>query len=176
MGSGDSFRRSNLLNLADKIASKVSCPYGIKIDETKWTAEILVFMNLSHDKIATGIEAHCKIIVYDDWGQFMPDVQCREHWVKRETDWHVSPDGTLCYDLDLRWRDKVGFVLRQDGIRAASIFASEWCIHHSRVLLWRHYCAYTNNIEIWPTEWPAWGHGEKGRSEYRLSKLQKREC
>jgi len=174
MNIGDSFKWSNLLNLADKINSKVSSPLGIKIDETTWAAEIRAFLNLSHDGIVTGIEAHCVITAYDDWISFMPDVKCGEHWVKHEIDWHVGPDGSLCYDLDLRWQDKVGHVLNQDGIKAASNFAAEWCLHHSRVLLWRHYYAYANNIEKWPADWPAWGHGEKGRKEYRSSKLLKR--
>lgn len=171
MTTEDCFKKSNLLHLADAFEHKAPSPFGMHVDMRNWRGTTRTFLNLSHDRISSSIDAHCIITADDNWVMNQPEVICREHWVRRHIDWHVGEDGGLCYDLDLRWLEKVSTVFQSEGIRAAAKFAAEWCLHHTKALLWKHHYAYVHNIEKWPSDWPAWGHGDVGRMEYRSEKL-----
>lgn len=164
----EAFRQSDLLNLATCIESHHARSSGIRLSPDKSAATLAGTVTLSHDGIGANTEATCWYFLHHDWVNVPPVVRCREPWVRKgDPDWHVSKEGVLCYDLDLRWQREVGTVMSEEGMRAASAFAAAWCVHHSKWLLLRHRFAYENNIRSWPKDWPAWKHGEQGRREYR---------
>jgi hypothetical protein len=171
----ESFKQSDLLNLATLVESQFAASFGIKIDRQNWSAKILGVLNLSHDEIETDLLAYCSFEICHDWWKNLPTAYCNDYWVRKDIDFHIGEDGWICFDVDVRWQKYVANVLKQEGMRAAALYGAAWFSHHCRWLLYRHHYFYVNNISEWPKDLPAWGHGNEGRREFFLNEFRKRQ-
>lgn len=171
----ESFKYSDLLNLADLIDGQLAASFGIKVDRQNWSATISGVLNLSHDEIQTGLLAYCTFVIFHNWWENRPDVYCNDYWVRKDIEFHIGKDGWICFDVDVRWQKYVTNVLEQEGMRAAALYAAAWCLHHCRWLLFRHHHFYVNDITEWPKDLPAWGHGDDGRQEFFRNEFRMRQ-
>jgi hypothetical protein len=159
-------------NLALRIHEQLVVREFLIQDQNKLSIVVKGRLGLSHDDIATPTTAHCTFIVDREWLATPPQVICAENWViKGQPDWHVSRGGTLCFELDVNWRDLVGQVSEESGLGVAAEFATGWCLNSARWLLYRHSLASQLGLKKWPRSWPYWSHGEMGRREYEKMKL-----
>jgi len=120
---------------------------------------------LLHDFAAeTTYPANCIFIASTEWRHVPPKVFCSESWLKKGIDWHVLPDGSLCYEFFKRWADRVSIVNTSNEVHDTVQYAARWCVNGSRRLLEKHLFADRQNIKAWPKQWDAWPHGIQAAS------------
>jgi hypothetical protein len=167
------FRRSDVLNLAERIQKQLGSSPGIRVSPDSRQASFSGYLNLSHTNVESDVNAYCQFHVFCDWETQLPALFCHEPWVKKDWDWHVGKDGNVCYELPLRWQDHIRKVRQEAGFVLAIGYAATWCLNSTRWLLYRHHFAYENSISVWPKNWPAWRHNEDGISDYRRSPFRR---
>jgi len=94
-----------------------------------------------------------------------PVVICMETWIIRETNWHCSSEGGLCWIKEQLWRklhgssEKTTALVYEEGARQ---------LHNDVLsLINKHYYAKMTGITEWQKEWDEWSHFEKGNLEYK---------
>ncbi len=131
-------------------------------------------LNLAHDGIVTDVVAECEFSFVKEWRVQMPKVTCFSPWIRKGGDWHIYNDGSLCWEFDLMWRDKIAEVEKKEGSISVIQLAGAWIIHSAQWLLYRHHYAAIHGITTWPSNWPYWRHGPKAAGEqYRELQKQK---
>lgn len=160
------FQTSALLNLGMLLKEELVENHGTVLNKSAGTMEVTGKLSLAHDDFKTHKSARCRIKVTPDWSVQPPKVWCVESWVRHDWDWHAGDGGRLCYVIDEQWGDLVGSVFDQQGQLAAARYAVALCLRNVRWLLYRHYIASVMNIKVWPEDWKAWSHGDKGIREY----------
>ena len=99
----------------------------------------------------------------------MPEVYCVEPWVRRDIDWHVYPDGMLCWQYPQFWFDWMSLVASETDLEGTLAYAARWCLSSVRSLLHKHRLAQELGLTEW--QWPAWAHGEdEARRQYQRYK------
>lgn len=174
---------SDALTLAFAVRRVLSRPAIFHIAEDGRTITVEGRLNLSHEEIVTRATALCTFVIPVVWKKRLPSVWCREPWRKHplpggltNAEWHVLSDGSLCYELPHRWRDKIPEAEQAGGTPAAIALAQDWILNSVRWLLYRHLEAFRHNLTYWDNErWPAWGHGYEGPREYfKIKEREKR--
>lgn len=165
-------RWSNLSNLIEAFHRQ-----ALQVERVKRlgdSAEVSLFIPLAHDHIETDARAKCRAVLTADFITDLPKVYCEEYWLKKDADWHVNGDGSLCYELDARWSHKMkAFYDRFSLVEVVNI-AAFWSVHHVKSLLYRHLLGYENGLSRWPKEWEAFRHGERGREDFERELLSLR--
>lgn len=106
-----------------------------------------------------------------DWPDAPPKVWCFESWIRRDIDWHVYPDGGLCWCLDAEWKDLQGWrgksrdAIATDGLR--------WLFKAVDLMLVRHLVGHYRKLVEWPDEWNAWAHGDTGVAQYEQQRISR---
>lgn len=109
----------------------------------------------------------CRILIYDEWFQFMPKIHCIEPWIRRgSADWHIYSDGSLCWDLKNRWHEHIASIPSYYSMEETSTHSAAYLLNSVRSLLAQHYIAWQLNLLKWPSEWPQWSHNQQGVLEY----------
>jgi len=109
--------------------------------------------------------ARIEIDISQDWETSPPRVFCKEHWVKRDIDWHVYSDRSLCYIYDREWADEV-LSVQNLGEQDRALYLSDLLLTFVIYLLDRHCLSEQLGITNWI--WPERPHGrEKAEEEYR---------
>ena len=105
------------------------------------------------------------------WPGQPPSVWCTAPWVRRDINWHVFSDSKLCWCLNLRWLDVQGWPCKsRDAIATDGL---NWLFSSVDLLLTRHLVGHYRNLDKWPEEWTAWGHGEDGIQEYEQQPIRR---
>ena len=110
------------------------------------------------------VKATCIVSFSTKWLTAPPVICCPNLWVRRETNWHVGTDGTLCYVLDAEWKDRVRDVATRHDVDGVAAYAAEYLMRNTRWLLQRHLVGDQQNIKKWI--WEGWSHNQKGQAEY----------
>jgi hypothetical protein len=137
--------------------------------ESRPTGKVRGILNLSNGETRTKKDAMCEFEIDSDWMSKPPKVNCFESWIKVGANWHVYEDSSLCYVLGDLWRDFLRDIEKKMPLELDDLAAC-WCVANVKSLLYRHYRASELRLTTWPSEWDFWGHGDKGRQEYELSK------
>lgn len=89
----------------------------------------------------------------------MPTVYCLSPWVKCGSDWHIFPNGWVCWEKPEIWKDLIGKMMKCKTESNALInFAATWCMNSVISLLCRHWYAHRYEIKTWPPQWKYWPH------------------
>jgi len=129
-------------------------------------------LNLSHQDIATRVNASCSLCIPSNWMERSPALRCLEIWIRgrerRDTrpEWHINDDDSFCYVLDAEWKELLDSVRSEHGPEAAMTAAAYYCINNVRWLLFRHLEGYRRKLRKWPREWPQWAHYAAGLQDY----------
>lgn len=101
----------------------------------------------------------------------MPVVKVNELWMHKSADWHCYQDGSICWELEERWKSKLAEIKCHNPPQGDFLnFAISWCLESSICLISRHWYAHTSNITEWPKEWKYWAHGTEGKKDYERGK------
>ena len=163
---------SEVLTLGSLLRCEFVGKASLSLDCTSDRVTVLGSLNLSYDQVSTRASSACEIRIERFWRTQLPKVFCRAPWrrevlpQKGNAEWHVNPDGSLCYELPERWQCTLAHAEAQLGPDTAGRLAAAWCLGSVRWLLYHHLEAYRVNLQTWPAEWPAWGHYERGPAEY----------
>ena len=152
-------------------------PIIVSSEQTIRTETFLRFdarIPLKHDQVETSAEANCRFWLFPHFETMMPRVSCADYWVRKDIEWHINTDGTLCYELAERWKRQMSVLKKRLTPSDLMYVASNWCLHHTQSLLFRHLHGYENNMTIWPTKWKAFRHGNDGTADYFRSLIEKR--
>jgi hypothetical protein len=124
-------------------------------------------MSLDHLTVVnTGLSISARISGILNWKQAVPIFKPNVDWLRRETDWHCSPEGELCVLLGCEWVDGIKEHLKMHSEVATAEWAATWYMDSAASLTYRHYLGYKYNITKWPQAWTAYGHGWDGIEEY----------
>lgn len=104
--------------------------------------------------------------------QHPPQIYCDEPWVRRDVDWHVYPDGGLCWVLPRQWRDIQAWLGKPK--KRIAVDGAKWMFESSQLLLSRHLLASETGIVSWQDEWGEWAHGSEGIKQYERNRPFKR--
>lgn len=175
MNVDEAIRWSNLCNFIEAFHRQ-----ALRVERVKRlgdSAEISLCIPLAHDHIETGAQANCRAVLDADFITVLPKVYCVEFWLKKEADWHVNGDGSLCYELDARWRHKMNAFYERFSLVEVVNIAAFWCVHHVKSLLYRHLLGYESSLSKWPSDWEAFRHGDRGREDFDRELLSlRRRC
>jgi hypothetical protein len=95
-------------------------------------------------------------------------------FLRKELDWHVLPNGLICYVLQHQWeREMSRFFQRDHSMDNVVGFAAGWCLSALDSLLVRHLIGYRLGLQKWPAEWSAWKHGSEGVEQYEEESREK---
>ena len=122
----------------------------------------------------TKVKGDCEFVLTERLLDLPPAVRCFNKWIRREIDWHVYNDGTLCYELPQRWKDVLAQIDTENGERVAGICALDWCLAGVRKLLSFHLIAYSEGLRTWPKSWQAWKHFPGGPIQYLREKAEQK--
>lgn len=91
--------------------------------------------------------------------QYHPIVVSSAPWLRRECDWHVYPDGSLCWTYPQHYFELMRELSRH--LDQAELFqtAAYWCVSKCAELVQRHLTADRHSIKTWLPQWDAWPHG-----------------
>lgn len=106
--------------------------------------------------------------VGSDWLQRPPVARANCSFLKRELDWHVFADGSLCYVLGEQWQEELNRAYL-DNYRSNKVLglAAGWCLSAVDSLLVRHLIGRRLGLIRWPPEWADWRHGIDGVEQFR---------
>lgn len=107
------------------------------------------------------------IAISSSWETRCPQVRCREKWMKKGADWHISDDGTLCYALTNHWADAIKELESKLPVLCFIEISAQWMIDCVQWLLNAHLYAHQFDMERWPDEWASWPHYDKGVKKYQ---------
>lgn len=161
----------NLLTAFEKLPIIVSSD---KILRTESFVRFNARIPLKHDKIETIAEATCHFQLFREFERKMPQVSCSEYWIRKDIEWHINTNGTLCYELAERWKRYMADLTQKLSRADLMYVASHWCLHHIQSLLYRHLHGYENNMTVWPAQWKAFRHGDDGTVDYLQRLLERR--
>ena len=160
------YNESNIAIDFAMVARKMLTLPSLNIINPNRYIELEGYLNLP-----TNSKAKCKFTFKDNCFIRLPRVVCYEKWIKKgDLDWHIYPDGELCYELPERWENTLKLLKNKITFQESIEYAILWCINSSRDLLYKHLLAFRYDIDIWPKEWDYWGHGMLGIREYRFTK------
>lgn len=108
------------------------------------------------------------IRVNPDWWNQPPDVICTEFWVRKEADWHVNDNGTLCWVLGNQWRDTISIFDQKSSSSGVCDAASFFLIRNVTYLLNCHRMGHEKAARDWDPSWSAFLHGSLGVDQYKL--------
>ncbi|MDD5670040.1 MAG: hypothetical protein PHN49_00195 [Candidatus Omnitrophica bacterium] len=161
--------------MTTKIYSGLEEPKSLWLPNSKNSlGDVRGVLNLSYADVITKANAECFFRISLDWMDTPPAVFCREAWIKRGEDWHVSPGFQLCYVLDSEWHDNIKKFISRCSLEETENIAAFWCLRNVRALLYNHRQVFDLGIDRWPGKWAFWDHGDRGREEYAASKLKRR--
>jgi hypothetical protein len=114
--------------------------------------------------------APVRILVHPEWVEIAPVVFCDANFIRREIDWHVQNDGSLCHVLAQQWRWQLGQWWEQ-GIEIGQLVdtAATWCCQNVDSLVTRHLHGHRIGLTKWPKLWRQWSHFQKGVDEFKNS-------
>lgn len=113
----------------------------------------------------------CTVHLPVDWLTKPPKVWCHEGWFRRgNIDWHAYSDGSLCWDLHLRWYFHLESLMKVMTREQLALHAAEYLLNSVRSLLLRHFTGYKLGLKSWPSEWLQWSHGNAGVAEYMTTR------
>lgn len=163
---------SEALTLGDLFRRELTGRVSLSLDQIGGRVVVLGSLNLSFNQVSTRAYSDCGFYVGRSWRTRPPVVFCRAPWRPPvsasggNAEWHVNGDGSLCYELPDRWQRTLTDAEAEHGVSIVLRLAAAWCLSSVRWLLYHHLEAFRANLQLWPTEWPAWGHYERGRAEY----------
>lgn len=126
--------------------------------------EGLLTLQTVPDKAVVG--CLCAIEIEDGWCTELPEVRCFENWIRKDIDWHVYSDGSLCWEIPPRWTHQLYSVGLSNSPKEVCAFAAAYLLNSVRSLLARHHIGWQLGLVRWPQEWRAWSHGDAGYSEF----------
>lgn len=167
------------LNLAALIMQRLEPPHGVGIIRAhrphcpvvgyKAHGQWALRAHGERGKVKVAIEFDVSF----DWLARPPSVRVKAPFIRKEADWHVNANGTLCNILVDQWEDH----FKEAKAGGSSImelldFAATWSLASSDSLISRHLIAARESLLKWPSDWEQWSHFQAGRDEYRRSKKQ----
>jgi hypothetical protein len=165
------FRWPLTQNLAYRIVEALVPFPKICEDKTHNRIEIMGRLGLKSEDFDTAKTANCIFQINYDWLYKIPVVACTESWLTRKPpDWHVSKDGQLCFEFNMRWEGKLSAMEAEYTSGLTAEYAAKWLLNSTRSLLQRHLFAFRNGITIWPKVWNYWAHGQ-GEAEQEYCSL-----
>lgn len=163
----DLFGRSLAFRLAAKIYAALVEPKYFSLPVTQESFTVRGSLNLSHGMVETSAQAHCRFLIPPNWFEIPPTVNCQEKWIRKDIDWHVYSDHSVCWVLDEEWQDYLRYCLKEYSWEDAEKIAVTWCLNSCSDLLYKHMIAYELGITQWPGhKWEYWSHGRRGKQEY----------
>jgi hypothetical protein len=90
---------------------------------------------------------------------YPPQVKSSAQWLRRNIDWHVFDDGTLCWAYPQHYFELMRALSNYLDETELLQTAACWCVSKSAELAQRHLIAEECALKTWPQEWEAWPHG-----------------
>lgn len=91
--------------------------------------------------------------------RYPPQVKSSAPWLRRNIDWHVFDDGTLCWAYPQHYFELMRALSNHLDEPELLQTAACWCVSKSAELVQRHLIAEECALKTWPQEWDAWPHG-----------------
>ncbi len=154
----DNWEQSHIFNLASAIREKLGSPGSLFQRPPGFRIGVRGMLALQDFAPGFTFGAVCSFIVPATWRQSLIKVFCHESWLRREIKWHVFRDGSLCYELDDRWKDGISAVEQEHGTADAVTFAAFWCLNGSQKLLEKHLLGHRLALRHWQHQWAEWPH------------------
>lgn len=106
----------------------------------------------------------------NNWRAAQPQVYCSESWIRKELDWHLYEDGSLCWEHPLQWKDRceICFSVLDNG-QACDRLAYD-LVTNVRYLVGRHWKGAELGLVKWPSDWLQLSHHDPGTREYLKSR------
>lgn len=133
--------------------------------EASWHESVVILVDAD-----CTLGALCTLHLPERWLSHPPTVWCHESWFRRgNIDWHAYSDGSLCWDLDQRWRVHLRCLARVLTREQLARHAAEYLLNSVRSLLTRHLTGHKLGLTEWPKEWLQWSHGRAALIEFARS-------
>lgn len=163
-------------NLAYRIAERLDKSPAIEEFRSDHMIRVQGLLPLCDEEFQTKKRALCIFSVPFNWIENIPTVSCLESWITKDRDWHISPKGQLCFELNVKWETELPKLADDYSFGPTADYATEWLLNSTRSLLNRHLFAHRNGIKEWPKpDWDAWAHGKEARETY-LKQLWKKQA
>ena len=102
-----------------------------------------------------------------------PQVKCSAPWLRRNIDWHVFDDGTLCWAYPPHYSELMLALSNHLDEPELLQTAACWCVSKSADTVRRHLIAEQCAVKTWPQEWDAWPHGNDA-AQAQLNEMKRR--
>ena len=176
-------RTSEAITLANEIATHFiestlsihpdgAIPLGATKIVSSGIATVRGKLNLSHQETESKVIVDCSFCVPLHWLRTAPALRCSARWIRRPNDrelranWHINDDDSLCYVLNLEWKDCLADIHAKHPDLTVQC-AAFYCVNNARWLLYRHLEGYRRRLKDWPPkEWPCWPHSVAGLRAY----------
>lgn len=169
------FSRTFALTFAAELYGRLQKPAvlgtgGRRIGDTGWFRAAGGLPLCAHDEsgeIVVPVDIH----VTPHWMTIPPLAIATPGFLRAERDWHVQPDGCLCYVLAHEWKMTLDCQFAK-GLHPDHLmdFAATWCLSSLDSLLVRHLIGHRFGFTKWPQRWAQWAHGPTGTQEYQRYK------
>ncbi|HOC54730.1 MAG TPA: hypothetical protein PLV05_01960 [Verrucomicrobiota bacterium] len=111
-----------------------------------------------------------RILVPNEWTTIPPVAYSSAPFIRKEPDWHVQADGSLCHVLPDHWAWEMNQCWEQTlDIGYVIETAAAWCLLNVDSLVTRHLHGHRFGLTKWPKQWEQWGHGPRGVAEFQTS-------
>lgn len=104
---------------------------------------------------------------------YPPQVKSSAPWLRRNIDWHVFDDGTLCWAYPQHYFELMRALSNHLNEPELMQTAACWCVSKSAELVQRHLIAEECALKTWPQEWDAWPHG-KDAAQAQFNEIKRR--
>ena len=94
------------------------------------------------------------ILVHPEWMTIPPISFCHADFMRREIDWHIQCDGSMCQVLSQQWRWQLGQWWEQGlDISHLADNAAAWSCQNIDSLITRHLHGHRFGLTKWPKQW-----------------------
>jgi len=114
-----------------------------------------------------------KVLIDQDWMMQPPKAFCSANFIRKEIDWHIQSDGSLCHVLVEQWNWEFNRWW-EEGMEISQLMdrAASWSCQNIDSLITRHLHGHRLGLSVWPQKWSQWSHYQQGVIEFKKS-LQK---
>jgi len=151
---------------AGRIATKLAAELDSSSLRFFELPEVKGRLRLGTDANPTNTTALCRFVFREEWRRWPPQLWSDERWIRRPggvltINWHIFPEGNLCYVLVPQWRETLAAIEAEHGTKAALVSAMHYILNNARYLLFHHLLGYRRKLADWPEEWPQYPHSRE---------------